>query len=100
MASETRKSPIRTLLQTKLVQRGYDLSPYGADGKYGNKTVEAVKAFQRDNGLQVDGICGKATWGAILEGQADLYTVTVQHVSKSVAEDIVKKFGGVMKKEG
>ena len=89
-----------TLLQTKLIQRGYDLAPYGADGKFGNKTFEAVKAFQRDNGLQVDGICGKATWGAILEGQADLFTVTVQHVSKSVADDIVSKYGGVMKKEG
>lgn len=88
-----------TLLQTKLIQRGYDLSPYGADGKYGNKTAEAVKAFQRDNGLQADGICGKATWGAILEGQAELYTVTIQHVSKSVADSIVGKYGGTMKKE-
>ena len=88
-----------TLLQTKLIQMGYDLTPYGADGKFGNKTFEAVKAFQKKNGLQVDGICGKATWGAILEGQTELYTVTIQHVSKSVADSIVSKYGGTMKKE-
>lgn len=89
-----------TLLQTKLIQRGYSLDPYGADGKYGNKTVEAVKQFQRDNGLSVDGVTGKNTWNAILSGGTTLYTVTIQHVSKSVADDIIKKYGGTMKKEG
>lgn len=89
-----------TLLQTKLIQRGYSLEPYGADGKYGNKTVEAVKAFQRDNGLTADGICGKNTWNAILSGSTTLYTVTIQHLSQSVANEIVSKYGGTMKKEG
>ena len=89
-----------TLLQTKLIQRGYDLNPYGADGKFGKKTEDAVKAFQRDNGLTADGICGKNTWSALQEGKATLYTVTIQHISKSVAEEIVGKFGGTMKAEG
>ena len=89
-----------TLMQTKLIQRGYDLSPYGADGKFGTKTYNALKQFQRDNGLGVDGICGKNTWNALLSGEAKLYTVTIQHVSRSVAEDIVGKFGGTMKEEG
>ena len=88
-----------TLLQTKLIQRGYDLSPYGADGKFGNKTYQAVMAFQRDNGLQADGVCGARTWEALNSGQTSLYTVTIQHVSKSVADDIVGKFGGIVKKE-
>lgn len=88
-----------TLLQTKLVQRGYDLSPYGADGKFGNKTLEAVRAFQQKNGLDVDGVVGKATWGALLDEQTELYTVTIQHVSKDVADSIVGKYGGTMKKE-
>lgn len=89
-----------TLLQTKLIQRGYDLQPYGADGKYGAKTENAVKAFQRDNGLTADGVCGKNTWSAIDSGKTTLYTVTIQHVSKSVAENIVGQYGGVMKAEG
>ncbi len=35
------------------------------DGIYGPKTVEAVKYFQRKNGLTVDGIAGKATYAAL-----------------------------------
>lgn len=89
-----------TLLQTKLIQRGYDLAPYGADGKYGDKTATAVRMFQKDNGLVQDGVTGVNTWNAILSGQTTLYTVTVQHLSKSVAEDIVGKYGGTMKAEG
>ena len=89
-----------TLLQTQLIQRGYDLQPYGADGKYGAKTENAVKAFQKDNGLTADGICGKNTWSALDSGKTTLYTVTIQHVSKSVAENIVGQYGGVMKAEG
>ena len=94
-----------TLLQTKLIQRGYDLSPYGADGQFGKKTEEAVKAFQRDNvdesgnPLTVDGICGPRTWAALESGETTLYTVTVQHLSQVVADEIVKKYGGNMVKE-
>lgn len=89
-----------TLLQTKLIQLGYDLSPYGADGKFGKKTQAAVMAFQNDRGLKQDGICGPATWEAIDSGETVLYTVTIQHVSKSVAESIVNTYGGTMTKEG
>ena len=89
-----------TLLQTQLIQRGYDLQPYGADGKFGAKTETAVKAFQRDNGLTADGICGRNTLSAIDSGKTTLYTVTIQHVSKGVAENIVGQYGGVMKAEG
>ena len=91
-----------TLLQTKLIQLGYDLAPYGADGAYGNKTVEAVKEFQRDHGLSADGITGSKTWKAIDESSSEgagLYTVTIQHVSKRVAEGIIEKYGGNMVKE-
>ena len=85
-----------TLLQTKLIQQGYDLAPYGADGAYGNKTVEAVKTFQRDHGLSADGICGPKTWEAINSGVTTLYTVTIPHIGKTVADEIVGKYGGVM----
>ena len=88
-----------TLLQTKLIQRGYDLSPYGADGSYGNKTVAAVKQFQKEAGLADDGICGSKTWSAIMDGTATTFTVRIEHVSRSVAEEIVKKFGGTMTAE-
>lgn len=37
-----------------------------ADGHFGPKTEEAVKAFQRLKGLTADGIVGPATWKALL----------------------------------
>jgi len=88
-----------TLLQTKLIQQGYDLAPYGADGAYGNKTVEAVKAFQRDHGLSDDGICGPKTWEAVNAGIAETYVVTIPHLGKAVADEIIRKYGGSMAKE-
>ncbi len=89
-----------TLLQTKLVQLGYDLSPYGADGKFGAKTAQAVREFQHDSGLSADGICGKATWAALDSGEITYYSVTIPHVSKSVAEGILSKYGGTMALDG
>lgn len=89
-----------TLAQTKLIQLGYDLSPYGPDGKFGNKTLEAVKAFQRDNGLNPDGIIGSKTWAALESGQpAVKYTVTIPHLSFSQADALIKQFGGEMTEE-
>ena len=50
-------------LQEELTARGYD--PKGIDGKFGPGCEEAVKAFQRDAGLAVDGSCGSATRAAL-----------------------------------
>ncbi len=46
-------------LQLRLLELGYE--PGDADGKFGSGTREAVKAFQKRNGLSVDGIAGKQT---------------------------------------
>lgn len=56
-------------LQRLLISLGYDLGKYGADGDCGSKTITAIKLFQRDNGLVVDGVAGKATWNALLGGE-------------------------------
>ena len=40
--------------------------PLEIDGVYGTATEEAVRAFQRANGLTVDGIVGRETWNAII----------------------------------
>ena len=89
-----------TLLQTKLIQRGYDCGKWGADGSFGAATEAAVKLFQKDNGLASDGVVGANTWAALESGEVNLYTVTVPHLSLSVADEIVKKYGGSMTKEG
>ena len=50
-------------IQTKLKNWGYYNG--NVDGIYGSKTVEAVKYFQRKNGLTADGIAGSKTLSAM-----------------------------------
>lgn len=52
-----------TQIQTKLKRWGYYNG--NVDGIYGTQTVNAVKYFQRKNGLTVDGIAGPATLKAM-----------------------------------
>jgi peptidoglycan hydrolase-like protein with peptidoglycan-binding domain len=40
-----------------------------ADGIYGNKTRDAVAAYQAAASLKPDGICGPLTWGALITGE-------------------------------
>ena len=54
---------VRTL-QAALNARGYDCGT--ADSIFGTRTVNACKAFQKDNGLDADGICGARTWAKLL----------------------------------
>lgn len=55
-------------LQRLLMALGYDLKNYGADGSFGGTTDKAVRAFQKAEGLTVDGSVGKATWTKLLKG--------------------------------
>lgn len=43
------------ILQENLLKLGYKLPKYGADGEFGLETESAVKAFQKDNNLEVNG---------------------------------------------
>lgn len=52
-----------TQIQTKLKRWGYYSG--NVDGIYGSQTLNAVKYFQRKNGLKVDGIAGPATLKAM-----------------------------------
>lgn len=52
-----------TQIQTKLKRWGYYNG--NVDGIYGTQTLNAVKYFQRKNGLTVDGIAGPATLKAM-----------------------------------
>lgn len=56
-------------LQTLLQSRGYAID---IDGIYGAKTKAAVKAFQAENGLTADGVCGPLTWTLLLDAPADV----------------------------
>lgn len=93
--------------QKDLISLGYDLSPYGADGKFGRTTEEAVKQFQREHigpdgaPLVVDGVVGQASWWALdqavgpePEPSIQLYTVTIPHLAKHHAEALVNNYEG------
>ena len=52
-----------TQIQKKLASEGYYKA--SIDGIYGSRTAAAVRSYQRDRGLKVDGICGPETLGAL-----------------------------------
>lgn len=52
-------------LQETLISAGYDVGKAGADGILGKDTQAAIKQYQKDNGLTVDGIAGKITQGSL-----------------------------------
>ena len=67
-----------TTIQQKLSRWGYYSGK--VDGIYGSKTVEAVKYFQRKNGLAVDGKCGPKTLAAL--------GINVSAASQSMSGDV------------
>lgn len=67
-------------LQKKLLQIGYYLGSYGADGDYGDATVTAVRKFQKDNSLAVDGEAGPNTLAAV-----DKVLPIIQQEQKAIA---------------
>lgn len=54
-------------LQILLIGYGYSCGACGADGDFGSDTDTAVRAFQRDMCISVDGIVGVNTWGKLLK---------------------------------
>ena len=62
------RGPQVEMLQLALLRAGYNIKGRnkGIDGIFGESTYLAVREFQRDNGLTVDGVVGAATWKKIL----------------------------------
>jgi len=76
------------LMQEMLLILGYDLGSWGCDGDFGDCTDLALRAFQKDAKLDVDGECGPATLvalekavealnGAGCDGDSCLINVTI-----------------------
>ena len=66
-------------MQKALIALGYDLGSYGADGEFGDCTEMAVRKFQKDKGLTVNGKYDAATHVALTAAQnapRDLYNYT------------------------
>lgn len=60
------ESEAARMAQTMLAAKGFKCGWYGADGEFGNATQKAVMAFQRDRGLDADGIVGLLTWTKLI----------------------------------
>lgn len=77
------------LLQFILNQYGYNLS---VDGIFGSRTLNAVRDFQQNNSLNVDGLVGPNTWRTLLtlppypllrEGSRGAYVKFLQQLLES-----------------
>ena len=79
-------------VQKLLMQAGYTLPKYGADGDFGDECLNAVKAFQKDNKLTVDGIVGAKTWAALLTISTleKRYRIIINDVNETVKNKIVE----------
>ena len=96
--------------QQDLLQLGYSLPKYGADGSFGKETQSAVKEFQKDHGLSADGVVGSATWDALdaavgpqpgPDPGTGMYTVNIPHLDKTQAERLCAAYpDATMTEEG
>ena len=68
-------------LQLDLIKLGYDCGKWGADGEYGDATEKAVKSFQRDHGLDVDGEAGPLTLAVMTNADKRFVRVTAEAVN-------------------
>lgn len=59
------------VMQEFLLQLGYVLPRYGADGEFGSETETALKAFQKKKGITQDGIYGSESHLALMDAVAD-----------------------------
>ena len=69
-----------TYLQTLLNKNGYSVA---VDGIFGEETQRAVHNYQTEKGLNVDGIVGKNTWGALGATDKTYFNNTYNNYVKS-----------------
>ena len=97
------KGPYVVEMQTELHRLDYGLGPCGIDGDFGRATEAAVKSFQYDKRLTIDGICGPKTWAALDAAVEDLkapapstvtYTVSIPGLDLTQARKLVEAYPG------
>lgn len=74
-------------VQSRLVELGYSVGASGADGILGADTYSAVKAYQKDHGLAVDGIPGPDTLGALKAGKGKKAAAATATATGKIDED-------------
>lgn len=94
------RGEVVTQLQMFLSSLGSTLK---VDGIFGPGTRSAVCAFQRKNGLTVDGIVGKQTWAKLIELAGNIkveepekpvvkVSLLVPDITEAEAEELLKKY--------
>lgn len=80
--------------QKKLMELGYDLGKWGADGDFGQATEKAVRAFQKASGISVDGIIGPVTWSHLLSGERPTvkYRATISGLTAEQVNELRTKY--------
>lgn len=78
-------------MQQSLRNAGYDIGKSGVDGKYGPATESAVSRFQKDNGLNGDGIAGNITLNK-LYGTSSASSKTTSSGTKATAKSTVPTY--------
>lgn len=68
-------------LQERLVALQYDLT---TDGSYGPATEQAVRKFQQEHGLEIDGIVGNGTWDVLVR-----LSPSVSRASRPVGDRLI-----------
>ena len=84
-------------MQVLLIIASYPVGTAGADGIFGSGTESGVLAFQADNGLIADGICGPKTWAALdcAPRPKETYTVHIPGLDQATAESFAAAYEGV-----
>ena len=78
-------------LQDRLASLGYDVS---ADGDFGPATVEAVKSFQAEIGLEADGLVGSSTYEALMGREMPaVVSRGVNYISRRVVQNSMQYIG-------
>jgi peptidoglycan hydrolase-like protein with peptidoglycan-binding domain len=66
--------PVGRLSHGETVRRLQEALHVSADGEFGPETEAAIRRFQSEHGLEVDGVVGPATWDALgLSGLPELH---------------------------
>ena len=79
------------ILQLMLMDCGYDLPKFGADGDFGKETDEAVREYQENNGLVVDGKAGPNTINSLCECQTELGVDVWEDSKYDNIEDVLQQ---------
>lgn len=85
-------------LQTMLKAAGYDLGKHDIDGRFGPDTLAAVRKYQQDKGLKVDGLVGPETMKALTGGGSETKTETTSSNNSTESKTTEKATKSTSKK--